>query len=487
VKDVVLLSDTIPSVILQKALTATGFRLREFHLFRRFQWPPINLRSLGTAIQLGFLYVSQRIFSRSNSSDNPHVFFYAQSEKERDYEGSGLSESLAKIKKSLRLSKVPAHISNLSRNYSFQKKRFFAVGAPGSGNMIFSHICMEILKLRALDSTSPKNDSVGHFFEKQSLFYRAFVRACLRTALKPFLIADSIGPEGFGHCFYQATVSKNKLKKGGDDEILEFFVSALPLNHQSWANPIHSSHAKLLIQDLKEFRLTNTDVIQVVRHPLDNLLSIVSKIAFYSATSSLVVRDAVISKLLNTDPWFYTLFDAIQAYYENICKNRELMKIIKYEDLFENPKRTTQKMATYLRRSISEVEASKIYSSLANKTFVENGHRWKPGSDKWKRYIPRKYQSFLDRSNLRKVCQILDYDAPDFSDLPIPNRAFVPQASNERLALEEIRYYILINKQPYFKHPNIRLFEDPVTGLKIGGLSSHVNAVRKTVENGALF
>ena len=486
-KDIILFADTLPSFILKKALKATGFRLRSFYFLRPHQWPRVNLESIGFAIQLILLDLSRKIFFRSSSSDNPHVFFYAQSEKESYYEGKGLLEAFANIKKSLQLSKVPAHISNLSRNYSFQKKRFFAVGAPGSGNMIFSHICMEILKFRALDSTSPKTDSVGHFFEKQSLFYMAFVRACLRLALKPFLIADSIGPEGFGHCFYQATVSKNKLKKGGDDGILEFFVSALPLNHQSWANPIHSSHAKLLIQDLKEFRLTNTDVIQIVRHPLDNLLSIVSKIAFYSAPSSLGLRDVVISKLLNTDPWFYTLFDAIQAYYENICKNRELMNIIKYEDLFENPKRTTQKMATYLRRSISDDEASKIYSSLASKTFVGNGHRWKPGSDKWKRYIPRKYQSFLDRSNLRKVCQMLDYDTPDFSQLPIPNRAFIPQASNERLALEEIRYYILINKQPFFEHPNIRLFEDPITGLKIGGLSSHVNAVRKMVENRALF
>lgn len=486
-KDIILFADTLPSFILREALKATGFRLRNFHFFRPHQWPRVNLESVGFAIQLKLLVLYRKIFFRSSSSDNPHVFFHTQSEKESDYEGSGLSESLAKIKKSLKLSKVPAHISNLSRNYSFQKKRFFAVGAPGSGNMIFSHICMEILKFTALDPTSPKTDFVGHFFEKQSLFYMALVRACLRTALKPFLIADSIGPEGFGHCFFQATVSKNKLKKGGDDGILEFFVSALPLNHQSWANPIHSSHAKLLIQDLKEFRLTNTDVIHIVRHPLDNLLSIVSKIAFYSAPSSLVLRDAVISKLLNTDPWFYTLFDSIQAYYENICKNRELIKIIKYEDLFESPKRTTQKMATYLRRSISEDEASKIYSSLASKTFVENGHRWKPGSDKWKRYIPRKYQSFLDRSNLKKVCQILDYDTPDFSQLPIFKHSYVPQASNERLALEEIRYYFLINKQPYFKHPNIKLFEDPVTGLKVGGLSSHVNAVRKILKDGSLF
>ena len=486
-KDVVLLSDTIPSVILQKALTATGFRLREFHLFRRFQWPPINLRSLGTAIRLGFLYASQRIFLRSNSSDNPHVFFYAQSEKESDYEGGGLSEALANAKKSHHLSKVPAHISHLSGNYSFQKKRFFAVGAPGSGNMIFSRICSEILKLRDLNSTSPKTDSIGRFFEKQSLCYMAFVRARFRAALKPFLIADSIGPEGFGHCFYQATVSRDKLKKGGDGEILEFFSSALPLNHQSWANPIHTSHASLLMQDLKHFRLTNTDVIQIVRHPLDNLLSIVSKIAFYSAPSSLVLRDAIISRLLNTDPWFYTLFDAIQEYYENICRNRELMKIIKYEDLFENPKRTTQKMATYLRRSISEDEASKIYSSLANKRFVENGHRWKPGFDKWKRYIPRKYESYLDRSNLSKVCHILDYDSPDFSQLPNLEDSFVPPASNERLALEEIRYYFLINKQPYFKHPNIKLIEDPVTGIKVGGLGSHVNAVRRMFEDGSLF
>ena len=82
---------------------------------------------------------------------------------------------------------------------------------------------------------------------------------------------------------------------------------------------------------------------------------------------------------------------------------------------------------------------------------------------------------------------MLDYDTPDFSQLPIPNKAFIPQASDERLALEEIRYYFLINKQPYFKHPNVKLFEDPITGLKIGGLSSHVNAVRKMVENGALF
>jgi hypothetical protein len=487
VKDIILFADTLPSFILKEALKATGFRLRNFHFFRPHQWPRVNLESVGFAIQLKLLVLYRKIFFRSSSSDNPHVFFHTQSEKESDYEGSGLSESLAKIKKSLKLSKVPAHISNLSRNYSFQKKRFFAVGAPGSGNMIFSRICSEILKLRDLNSTSPKTDSIGLFFEKQSLCYMAFVRARFRAALKPFLIADSIGPEGFGHCFYQATVSRDKLKKGGDGEILEFFSSALPLNHQSWANPVHTSHASLSMQDLKEFRLTNTDVIQVVRHPLDNLLSIVSKIAFYSAPSSLALRDAVISKLLNTDPWFYTLFDAIQAYYENICKNRELINIIKYEDLFENPKTTTQKMATYLRRSISEDEASKIFSSLASKSFVENGHRWKPGSDKWKRYIPRKYQSFLDRSNLRKVCQILDYDTPDFSQLPIPIKAFVPQSSNERLALEEIRYYILINKQPYFKHPDIKLFEDPVTGLKVGGLSSHVNAVRKMVENGALF
>lgn len=486
-KNIILFADTLPSFILKKALKATGFRLHSFHFFRPLQWPRLSLKSFGFAIQLIILYLFRKIFFWSSSSDKPYVFFYAQSEKESFFEGNGLLEAFANIKKSLQLSKAPAHISNLSRNYSFQKKRFFAVGAPGSGNMIFLHICMEILKLGDLTPNCLKRDLVGDFFEKQSLLYMAFVRARFRAALKPFLIADSIGPEGFGHCFYQATVSKNKLKKSGDDGFLEFFASALPLNYQSWANPIHTSHSILSMQDLKQFRLINTDVIHIIRHPLDNLLSIVSKIAFYSAPSSLRAREDVISKLLNTDAWFYTLFDAIQAYYENVCKNKEAMKIIKYEDLLENPKTTTQKIATYLRRSISEDEASKIFSSLASKTFVENGHRWKPGSDKWKRYIPRKYQSFLDRSNLRTVCQILDYDTPDFSQLPISSRAFVPQTSNERLALEEIRYYFLIDKQPYFKHKNIRLFEDPITGLKVGGLSSHVNAVRKMAENCRLF
>ncbi len=487
-KDVILFADTLPSFILQKALKATGIRLRSFHFFRPLQLPCVNLESIGFAIQLMLLYLSRKLFFRSSSSGNPYVFFYAQSEKESYYEGKDLLEVFANIKKSLQLSKAPLHISELSRFYQFRRKRFFTVGAPGSGNMIFSEISNKLLNTAGSHPRKPEPDPVGRFLQRQALLYMAFVRARLRNALRPFLISDSIGPEGFGRCFFAADVSKGKVAKSQLSRDYIFLASALPLNHQAWANPLHTSHAKLSKQDLLFFRNTNTDVIQIVRHPLDNLLSITSKIAFRCVPpTSVGGRQVWIEKLLNTEQWFYTLFEAIQSYYENVCENRRLLKIIKYESLYGNPKESVQKMASYLQCSISATEATKMFSLLAQKELAQNGHRWEPGFDKWKRYIPRKYHAYLKRSNLMNICGMLDYGAPDLSHLPILKKAPAPEVSSEFLALEEIRYYILINKQPYFKHPNIKLFEDPITGLKVGGLSSHVNAVRKMVENGPLF
>jgi hypothetical protein len=483
-KDVILFSDTVPPVILKQALLAAGFRLRGFYIFRRHRWPRFKFRNVITEIRIGFCCLTQCIFSPLVLffSSFP-LFFYTQSDKE-----NGILQAIVALKKTFNLPKAPAHISDLSRNYSYRKKRFFCVGAPGSGNMIFLAISNKILNNAGPHQERIEPDPVGHFLQSQALLYMEFVKSRLRAALKPFLISDSIGPEGFGRCFFAGLVSREKTARTKPSPDFLFLASDLPLNHQAWANPLHTSHANLSMQDLLLFRKNNTDVIQIIRHPLDNLLSITSKIAIKCAPlSSLGGREVWIEKLLNTEPWFYSLFEAIENYYKNVCENRNLVKIIKYEALFQNPKETIQKLASYFQRFISDTEASEMFSLLVSKDLAGDGHRWKPGPDKWKRYIPRKYSEYLDRSNLKKLCRMLDYDAPDFANLHTRKCSPAPKASSEVLALEEIRYYFLINKQPFFKHPNIKLFEDPVTGIKVGGLGSHVNAVRKMFVDGTLF
>lgn len=486
-KDAVVFTDTVPPIILRTALKASGFRLRGFHFFRHFRWPRINLGNILSVFQAGFLYASQMLRPRPRSLISPQLFFYSQCNDESGYARDDFLQSLLSLKSSLKLSKLPAHISELSKNYPFQKRRFFAVGAPGSGNMIFLRICNEILGLRDFNQERSKNDAVGKFFEKQALFYMAFVRARIRAALKPFLICDSIGPEGFGRCFYQAEVSRKILKKDSNGESFEFFISGLPLKHQCWANPLHSSHSCLPARDLEEFDRSNMSVIHIIRHPLDNLLSIVSKVAFYLAPSSLRHRDVFIFRLLNTEPWFFSLFDALLKHYENICDNLQSLKIIKYEDLYQDPGGVVRRLSIFLNKPIPTEVGANIWRRLGNQHFSAKGHRWKPGVGKWKFYIPRKYRDYFDQSNLRELCRALGYDFPDFTRLSTRRVSSMPKNSNQRLALEEIRYYFLIKKRPYFRNAKIKLHECAVSELKIGGLSSQVERVCRMFENESLF
>ena len=485
-KNVILFSDTVPPVILKEALLAAGFRLRGFYTFPIHQWPRLKFRNVITEIRIGFCCLTQWIIIHCGLFFSSfHLFYYTQSDKE-----NGIFQAIVAFKKAFNLPKAPVHISDLSRNYAFRRKRFFLVGAPGSGNMIFLRICGEILKQRASRPFSAEADPIGEFLQRQALLYMAFVKFRIQEALKPYYISDAVGPEGFGRCYYSGNVFRTKAPKSKvKTEIGGIMIGALPLNHQAWANPLHSCHLNLSTKDIDLFHKSNTDVIQIIRHPLDNLLSITSKIAFDCApTASAHLREVWIRKLLNTEGWFITLFEAIRKYYENVLDNKPLVKLIKYEGLFENPKETIVEMASYLQESISADLALNLWASSASKRLNGGpGHRWKPGCEKWIRFIPRKYQGLFQSSNLKEICCELGYDTPNFSRLPVYDDVSIPNESNEVLALKEIHYYILINKQPYFKHPNIRLFEDPITGLKVGGLSSHVNAVRKMVENGALF
>lgn len=359
----------------------------------------------------------------------------------------------------------------LCDRYSNPHKRFAVIGFPGSGNMIVQNICQELLP----SSGHPiwARDPLSAKLTSYALSYWGSLREQIAHAFDnddcPQVVA---GPTHMRYGNFYLSMR---------DHPIEVFVAGLPQRSHVWANPWHSGHEPLTAKTLEHFSEQNFHLLQILRHPLDLVVSNAAKITVASG-------ERVPELLLQNDDWMEGMLQAVEVYYAGIAENQNAsgVTLLRYEALMADPVRTIMQLAELLGVECAESGAGAIWSALSNRPLAGAGHKWAPGAGKWRTFIPRRFVDRIRASRLREYAEAVGYrfEATDFEG----SRDAIPEnvCNDMYLAWEDGRWEVITGKPRALVHSDVCRVHDEESGLLALGARQYELAIDRLVQSSDL-
>lgn len=365
-------------------------------------------------------------------------------------DGDVIAAAIQQSRAALNLSSGMHHPAVLSDNHRNPNQRFAIIGFPGSGNMIVQNVCWRL-------KPAPRRpfwgrDPVSARVTGDALSYWSALNAELETAF------DAEGR-------WQTVAGPTHMRYGNvyisvRDYKTEVLIAGLPQRSFTWANPWHTGHEPLTAKTRDFFTARNFHILQILRHPLDLVVSNAAKITIASG-------ERVPQLLLQNDRWMDGMLKAVEAYYAGIADHLGALGVsfVRYEALMADPVRTIRHLAEILGVRCTDDNALNIWTELGNKPLASVGHMWSPGAGKWRKFIPPRFSERIRASRLREYAEEAGYrmDAEDFegTDVEMPSNVCDPMY----LAWEEGRWELLTGKPCAIEHPAIYRLHDDESGL----------------------
>lgn len=366
--------------------------------------------------------------------------------RERDY----FRENLLYGRNKLNLSGPILHPAFLGDFHSNPKRRYAIIGFPGSGNMILQHICSRLMPPppAPIWAADPLSAAVSQF------------ALCYWYSLGNYLASqfDDVGR-------WHDVAAPSHLRYGAiyialRNQISPAVIAGLPQRSYIWSNPWHTSHEPLTDKALSFFSEQNIRVLQIVRHPLDLIVSNAAKI-------TAAAGDRAPQLLLQVDTWMEGMLQTIEAYYAAMVKHRQAKGVtfLQYADLLADPIVTIRRVADFLDVDVNDQESEVIWSDLKGSRLSGEGHFWDPRSGKWREFIPLRFAERIIGSPLHEYAKSFgfDFSEKDF----IGSRADVQSYAADlfNIAWQDARWESSTGKQPAISHPDVYRAHDQELGL----------------------
>lgn len=295
------------------------------------------------------------------------------------------------IRNTLKLNNHILHPVFLCNYYKSPHQRYHLRGFPGSGNMVFQNILDHITKSSNFNVKFCP-DSLHNLMVRYAFSYWCSLTRNLDNLFdKSNIISTITSPKYIKTASYAITL------KGKDPGLPQF--DGLPCHAYVWSNPWGGDHSPLTTESIDFFQEQNLINIQLLRHPLDILISNAHK-AVCTSTYSL-------DSILKNDAWFQEMLNQITKYCSLIFENKSGAIIIKYEDVMNSPTKTIQQLSTSLGSTLPNEECLKIWENIDG---VKLSSYWKPGKDKWKKYLTTQHKEMIEMSGLITIAKNLGYD-----------------------------------------------------------------------------
>jgi hypothetical protein len=367
--------------------------------------------------------------------------------RDRDY----FRDSLLYARNRLKLKGQLLHPGFLADFYRSPNRRFAIIGFPGSGNMIFQNICSALSPAPSVPiwAADPLSAAVSQF----ALSYWFSLSAFLSGAF------DEAGR-------WQDAAAPSHMRNGAiyidlRDRASPAVVAGLPQRSYVWSNPWHTSHEPLTDHSLKFFAEQNFQVIQILRHPLDVIVSNAAKITALSG-------DRAPQVLLQNDDWVAAMLASVGEYYEHMNDHHTSNEVefLRYEELLASPNAVIRRLASILGVECNEAKADEIWAALGKATLSQDrGHRWDPRAGKWREFISPRFAKRIVESPLCKYARNFGYEIHEESFTG--QRAAVPVHKSDifDIAWQDARWESSTGKQPAILHADVYRVHDQENDL----------------------
>ena len=349
-------------------------------------------------------------------------------------------------------------------------KTYMFTGFPSSGNMIFQR-CLSGVLAAAGAKKAPVSRSrlegllthyaLSHWYTTSDLFVSHFQ--------DDGLYANMGAPCGFGlGGVYMEAETPLPIRKPERSQAGTICISGFGMWHHAWANPYHASHEPITPASVAAYRARNVSCVQLVRHPLDVLVSIAGKLAstaYSEVLSAKEARNQGVICIMNRDAWVHSMIDTLENYYCAIAATKNDVDYLTYEDLLSDPVATIRKLAATFGCSVTDEAAHGIWQLWVDIPAAGPGHRWDPRAEKWKEFMPARFAGRLIGSKLEVAAREFGYS---FSreDFRGPSRVSDEVELDYRvIALEEGRYNVLVGKEIVISDNGFYAASNRETGL----------------------
>jgi hypothetical protein len=373
------------------------------------------------------------------------------------------------------------HPATLAGLHIFRAKTFMLAGFPSSGNMIFQS-CLNDLLAKNPQIAVAQRSSLESLLSHYALSHWQDISESTATAFDDYgLHIHMAAPCGFGLAGNFLELESPMPDQAGPlGQAGDVVMGGLRMWHHAWANPYHASHEPITMGAAAAYRRQGVECIQIVRHPLDVLVSIAGKLTYHLQAHGLskqAARTAAVIELMNCDAWVHSMIDALERYYAAVVAAKDQIHILRYEDLLSAPVATIQMMAGFFGATVSAEASQDIWRKWAGADVAGEGHRWEPGEGKWMRFLHRRFAERLIGSKLETAAAALGYDfAPDGFQGP-DNRKGGTLLNHRLIALEEGRYSVLVGKKMVLAHEGGYWGVNHKTGMFISGPSHARSAI----------
>ena len=263
------------------------------------------------------------------------------------------------LRNKLRYRSTILHPACLATQHQFKFPTYIVSGPPGCGNMVYQRVVQDILS--STQNCAKNRCKVETLLYQYCLEHWQLLQSAVSEKLSDsgfFTISGA--PGGFER--FQFFLPYSRVSKGTNEmEATPITITGQTVKVYSWSNPIMFSHEPLSYSSALAYAKNNVSCIQLIRHPLDVLISIAGKVSVL-ASSDHSNRTDLCRELLSNEDWVKSMVDALGEYFTLVADARSEIQIYSYEELIENPIENVVALSQSLDRKINKNEAQKIWS-----------------------------------------------------------------------------------------------------------------------------
>jgi Sulfotransferase domain len=411
--------------------------------------------------------VSAEDFCRMANGDKLPILIGSYIVRERDQ----FRDAIFYGRNKLHLKSAIWHPVRFADHFRFAEKRFQIIAFPGSGNMLVQSIFSRLAKV-GLTNEALNNDPVSTQISRYSYHYYFSLYNFISSQF------DLLGR-------WRADNSPSHTRYGAiyvpiGDEKAPIVIGGLPQRAYTWAGHWNGSHEPLVEETLRFFTNQNFQIVQILRHPLDLIVSNAAKITSFAGH-----REP--SRLIGDREWMMSMIEILEAYFRGLREFRSSVTCIRYESLLANPMQILKEFAEAIGAMVTEEDITRIWEDLSGRTLSNDpGHRWDPRPGKWMEYIPERYADIIMSSRLRDYAKILGYEIERDMFKGDDHAPDIELCSELHLAWQDARWESSTGKRPALRHKNVYRVHDIDRGLLFVA-SSRYRGTLETLRQSSAF
>ncbi|MBM3777152.1 MAG: sulfotransferase domain-containing protein [Acidimicrobiia bacterium] len=309
--------------------------------------------------------------------------------------------------------------------------RWLVAGLPGSGNVVLQALLQAVVPHWPV---SPEGDLDDLMVALAS----DYVNTVTDVLLAEF---DEAGRGSFLRTTSHRDFGAVMVNRPGHTNFDACFYG-LPLRASAWPSHFTSSHEPVGAEEVTFYRSRGYRVLQILRHPLDIIVSCAAKITEAGGTRAPEV-------LVGNLEWFESMVHPIADYLAMLAGARDQVCLVTYRQFLADQLGTARQVCEAIGIQLTDKQLRSICRGVLMKplSIAPKGHFWAPGVGKWRRYLTRAHLDVVRASSLWELTRSFGFEIA--GDLSGPESPLdLPPLNWTTVAAHDQRFSLIMGKRP---------------------------------------